>query len=129
MTIRTHLPIVVTRMHSSRMRTVRSSSHVYPSMHWELCIPACTGRGGVCLGGVCPGGVCPGGVSQHALRQTPLPMDRMTDRCKNITLCKLRLQTVIRMHSSRMRTTRTLTIGGGGVSVKRTQEIDNSHTI
>ena len=26
-------------MHSSRMRTVRSSSHVYPSMHWVgLCV-------------------------------------------------------------------------------------------
>ena len=25
-----------------------------------------------------------GGVSQHALRQTP-PVDRITDRCKNIT--------------------------------------------
>ena len=33
-----------------------------------------------------------------------------------------------RMHSSRMRTARTLTVGGG-VSVKRTQEIDNSDTI
>ena len=34
------------------------------------------------------------------------------------------------MHSSRMRTARTLTVGGGGaVSVKRTQEIDNSDTI
>ena len=29
-----------------------------------------------------PGGV----VSQHALRQTPPPVNRMTDRCKNITL-------------------------------------------
>ena len=59
-------------MHSSRMRNVRSSSHVYPSMHWALCIPACTGRGCVsqhALGGVCIsqhalGGGC---VSQHAL--------------------------------------------------------------
>ena len=34
-----------------------------------------------------------------------------------------------RMHSSRMRTARTLTIGGGGISVKRRQEIDNSDTI
>ena len=42
-----------TRMHSSRMRTVRSSSHVYPSMHLA---------GGVypsMRGGVCPGGVYP----------------------------------------------------------------------
>ena len=50
-------------MHSSRMRTIHSSSHVYPcrhwvgvypSMHWTGgCIPACTG------GGVCPVGVYP----------------------------------------------------------------------
>ena len=45
-----------TRMHSSRMRTVRSGSF---------------------LGG--------GVVSQHALRQTPPPVNRMTDRYKNIT--------------------------------------------
>ena len=37
-----------------------------------------------------------------------------------------------RMHSSRMRTAHTLTVGGrggGGVSGKRRQEIDNSDTI
>ena len=78
-----------TRMHSSRMRTV------YP-----MSIPACTGRGAVSQNaldrGVYPsmhwaGGVCPEGgyVSQHALGQTP-PRDRMTDRCKNITLSQLR---------------------------------------
>ena len=33
-----------TRMHSSRMRAVRSSSHAYTSkhLHWTLCILACT---------------------------------------------------------------------------------------
>ena len=46
----------VTRMHSSRMRTVCNSSRL--------------------LGG---GSVCLGDVSQHALGQTP-PMNRMTDR-------------------------------------------------
>ena len=37
----------------------------------------------------------PGGrvISQHALRQTPPPVDRMTDTCKNITF-KLRLWVV-----------------------------------
>ena len=50
-----------TRMNSSRMRTIRSSSHVYPSMHWA--------------GGVYPsmhwaGGVCPGGVHPLDQRQT-----------------------------------------------------------
>ena len=77
----------VKRMHSSRMCIVRSSSHVYPSMHWALCIPACTGQGGVCPGG---------GVSQHALRQKPPPLDRITDRCKKHNLRKLRLRTVKR---------------------------------
>ena len=94
-------------MHSSRMRTVRSSSHVYPSMHWAegvVCIPACTGQGG-CLprgtsawGGSAQGvSAFPGGhVSQHALRrggclpwgcllaqgggQSLPPVNRMTDR-------------------------------------------------
>ena len=39
------------------------------------------------------GGVCSGGcVSQHALRQTPPPVNRMTDACKNFntTLPQLR---------------------------------------
>ena len=54
--------------------------------------------GGVCPGDVCPrgclhrgrclhrGGVCLGGVSQHAMGQTSLPVNRIMDRCKNITL-------------------------------------------
>ena len=38
---------------------------------------------GVCLGGVCP----EWGVYHHAMGQTPpLPVNRITDRCKNITL-------------------------------------------
>ena len=69
-----------TRMHSSRMPTVRSSSHVYPRMHWAggWCIPACIDQGavypsmhwagGVPARGVSARGVC---VSQHTLRQTP----------------------------------------------------------
>ena len=83
------------------------------------CLPGA--GGGVCPGGFLPRGVsawvvsqesvCPGGVSawgvshsggvclrgvvsEHALRQTP-PVNRMTDRCKNITFPQLRLRTVI----------------------------------
>ena len=62
----------------------------------------CFWGGCVCPGGICsqgvsaPGGVCSGGVvSQHALRQTPPPVNRMTDRCKNITLATTSLRPVI----------------------------------
>ena len=51
-----------------------------------------SGPGGVCSGRcLLQGGV----VSQHALRQTPLPVNRMTDRCKNITLATTSLRLVI----------------------------------
>ena len=68
-------------MHSSRMRTVRSSSRLlWGAVCPGGCLPGgvCPGgdvRPGGCLpggclsgGGVCPrmGGVCPGDVSQHA---------------------------------------------------------------
>ena len=58
------MSIVLTRMHSSRMRTVRSSGR-----RRRGCIPACSGHGRVCPGGlsawgVSPQGGClPGGVS------------------------------------------------------------------
>ena len=58
------------RMHSSRMRTVRSSTRLLGG--------GVSARGGVCLGGVCLGVSARGGVSQHALGQTPPPVDRMT---------------------------------------------------
>ena len=88
------------------MCTVRSSSRL---LGWGClpggCLPGgCLPRGvsawvGVCLGGICPGGVCPGGcLSQHALGQTLPPVDRMTDRCKNIIFPQLRLRTVKMIH-------------------------------
>ena len=52
--------------------------------------------GGLFWGGLLGGGVCSRGggvVSQHALRQTP-PVNRMTDRCKNITLATTSLRPV-----------------------------------
>ena len=64
-------------------------------------------QGGVCSGGGVwsqggclsqgsgPRGCLLGGVSQHALRQNPLPVNRMTDRCKNITLATTSLRPVI----------------------------------
>ena len=75
-----------TRMHSSRMHTGRSFT-------------VCRGEGGLVPagGGSGPGGFCSHrgllweGVSQHALRQTP-PVNRMTYRCKNITLATTSLR-------------------------------------
>ena len=67
-------------MHSSRMPTVRCSSHL------GACLP-----GGVCLEGVYLGGVClgvsavvsaQGGVCHTA---PPPPVNRITDACENIT--------------------------------------------
>ena len=53
----------------------------------------CSGRGVSAPGGVCSGGLCSGGggvVSKHVLRQTPLPVNRITHTCENITLPQLR---------------------------------------
>ena len=69
------------------------------------CLPRWGGvsaQGVGCLpsGGVCPGDVSSQGVSawecvsQHPLGKTPPLVDRMTDRCKNITFPQLRLRTV-----------------------------------
>ena len=96
------------RMHSSRMCTVRSSSHVYPSMH---CAGVCVypsmhwAGGGLSSWGVCPDGCLPGrewgvwpavgvsawgwllrGASAHlwmcipACTEADTPLNRMTDR-------------------------------------------------
>ena len=90
-----------TRMHSSRMRTARLLP-VSPNMHCSGCVPAqggvpirqgCTYPGGMYLprGSVyLPGGVPAWGVpaclgGEYLLRYSP-PVNRMTDRCKNITL-------------------------------------------
>ena len=64
-----------TRMHSSRMRTVRSSSHVYPSMHLAGGVyPSMQGGSaqGVCIP-ACRGGLPRGCVSQHALGRGVYP--------------------------------------------------------
>ena len=77
-----------TRMHSSRMRTVRCSDHLGGG-----------GGGGVwgsaqgvsSWGGLPEGGVCPGGVH--------LPPPRgQTDTCENITFPQLLLGTVIKCY-------------------------------
>ena len=73
-----------TRMHSSRMRTIRSSSHVYPSMHWAGCVYPSMHW----VGGVCPG-MYP---SMHWGRHPTLWREWLTDRCKNITFPQLRLR-------------------------------------
>ena len=78
--------LVSTRMHSSRMRTVRNSSRLVTG--GCLVVGGGVSSGGLLQGGRLvgggpwPGGVCSGEgwvLSQHALRQTP-PVNRMTDR-------------------------------------------------
>ena len=67
-------------MHSSRMRTVRSSSHVYPSMHWAGGVSAQEG----CL----PRGVC---IIACTEADTPPPLwtEFLTHACENVTLPQL----------------------------------------
>ena len=95
----------VTRMHSSGMRTTRLLTVSQHVLGKGVCIPACTGQGGVCLlrgclvwrevsaqGGVCPGSVCPGGDRRGvADADSPLWTDRHL--CKH-NLRKLRLRAV-----------------------------------
>ena len=95
-----------TRMHSSRMRTGYSETVCWSLLPGGVCLVwgdcliqgvclvwgVVTDLGGVCLvRGVCLVG---GMVSQHALRQTP-PVNRMTNRCKNITLATTSLRPVM----------------------------------
>ena len=77
-----------------------------------ICFQEVSGLGGVCLGGlllggvwsgdVCSGGcldqggVCSGGYILACTEADPLPMNRMTDRCKNITLATTSLRPVIK---------------------------------
>ena len=89
---------IVTRMHSSRMRIVRSSGRIWGGV-WSGRVSGLgrgvsapggvSAAGGWCLllGGICSGRGCLllGVVSHHALRQdTPSPRGQ-TDACKNIT--------------------------------------------
>ena len=66
-------------------------------------------RGGVCSqGGLLQReGLLLGVVSQHALRQTPPPVDRITDMIKNITLVTTSLRLVKREISSECRVPHT----------------------
>ena len=61
---------LLTRLHSSRMHTVCLLT-VSPSMH--------------CAGGVCSGGCLVQGGIPACTEVDPPTMNRMTDRCKNIT--------------------------------------------
>ena len=60
------------------------------------CVSGPGGGGSPCLGGVPGWGEfsMPGGSSPC---QTPLPVNRMTDRCKNITLAKTSFRPVTRV--------------------------------
>ena len=86
-------------MHSSRMRTGRS----YTTVCWSL-LPGeggvCSGggawSGGICSGGVCSVGVCSRGGIPACIEAEPPPVNRMTNRCKNITLATTSLRPVIK---------------------------------
>ena len=77
----------ITRMHSSRMRTVHCSSRL-PG------VGCLSGGGIVCPGdvfrGCLPRGCLPRGCLPRGVSARHPPVDRMTDRCKNITLQQLR---------------------------------------
>ena len=89
----------VTRMHSSRMRTIHCSGRLLG----EGCGGVCLGRGclpgGVCLGGICLGSVYLGGgwcLPRAGIHLCPV--NRMTDTCENITFTQLLLWMVTRQH-------------------------------
>ena len=87
--------ISTTSMHSSRMRTARLLDRIPAcTVHGGVYIPACTGQGCVYPSMHWAGGGLPAGVSAQGgvclgvggcLPDT-YPVDRMTDRFKNITL-------------------------------------------
>ena len=72
-----------TRMHSSRMRTDRSKT---------VCQSLLRG-GGAYSGGLLSG---EGGGIPACTEADPPPVNRMTDRCKNITLATTSLRPVIK---------------------------------
>ena len=98
-------------MHSSRMRTVRCSSHllggggicaggVFPG---ECLNRGVSTQGGVCRGGCLSRGCLPGGVSGQGgvylvywgcLADIPPWTEFLTHTCENITFPQLRLRTV-----------------------------------
>ena len=90
-------------MHYSRMRTARLLPY----------LPACTAPGGLLPGGggvCCEGGVCSG---DWVSGQTPTPVYRILDTRFWKYYLAPTLRAVTRMHSSRMRTGRSLPYLGG----------------
>ena len=90
-------------MHYSRMRTARLLPY----------LPACTAPGGLLPGGggvCCQGGVCSG---DWVSGQTPTPVYRILDTRFWKYYLAPTLRAVTRMHSSRMRTGRSLPYLGG----------------
>ena len=75
-----------TRMHSSRMRTVRSSSRVYPSMEWAW---GCVSQHAV------DGGCVPGGCIPACTEADPPPWTEFLTPLWKYYLAATLLQTVI----------------------------------
>ena len=68
-----------------------------------ICLQGVSDPGGVCSGGGCSRGcLTRGGLLQGGLPQTHPPVNRMTDRCKNITLATTSLRPVIIHRSLQM---------------------------
>ena len=78
-------------MHYSRMRTACFSGHLFGEgvSPWGCLLGGCLSRKGVSARGMSARGVCPGrGSATHP------SVNRMADRCKNITFPQLHLQAV-----------------------------------
>ena len=94
---------IFSTMFSSRMHTVRNSSRLLRGGAWS--------QGGLVLGGsgpggcLVPGGACSWGVWYPSMHCGRPPVNRMTDRCKNITFAtslrtvKIRQSLIIWFHT------------------------------
>ena len=77
---------IITRQHSSRIRTVLFNGHLYRrGVCPGRCVQGVCVSRGVCLGGVCLGGVHP---LPTACWEMPPTHCGQTDTCENITLPK-----------------------------------------
>ena len=100
---------VKTRMHSSRMRTVRLLTVSRSTWEWVVCMGGCLPIGCLVRGCLpregCVAGGCVIAQKNAGIHPSPLLTEFLTHTCKNITF-----PAVTRRHFSRMLTTRLLTV-------------------